>query len=239
MTQPPNTTPPPVGPSPTGGGGTPPGAPQGYVPPTQHVPPTYAGVPAYPAPGPARPPYPVLAPPPVAPNGQPLASFADRLLAWIIDTALASLVTVVLFVPVVIWLFQRMIDEMTRYDADGRLAEPDPARMMGEFFVPIFLAELGLMLVMLALYWLYHVEYAHRTGQTLGKKAMKIRIVPVDPARTLTRGMAGKRYLIEFVAGSLVPFLNYLDGFWQLWDKPWQQCLHDKFAGTVVVKVAP
>ncbi|MEU3454082.1 hypothetical protein ABZ671_10820 [Micromonospora sp. NPDC006766] len=29
------------------------------------------------------------------------------------------------------------------------------------------------------------------------------------------------------------------DGFWQLWDKPWQQCLHDKFAGTVVVKVAP
>ncbi|MCI4063076.1 RDD family protein [Micromonospora sp. R77] len=222
MTQPPNTTPP--------------GTPQGYVPPRQSVPPTYAGIPAYPAGGPARPPYPVLAPPPVAPNGQPLASFADRLLAWMIDTALATAVAVVLFVPVFIWLFQRMFSEMDRLDAG---TEPDPTRFMGEFLLPMLIAEFAVFAVLLGFYWLYHVEYAHRTGQTLGKKAMKIRIVPLDPAQTLTRGMAGKRYLIEFVAASLVPFLNYLDGFWQLWDKPWQQCLHDKFAGTVVVKVAP
>jgi hypothetical protein len=34
-----------------------------------------------------------------------------------------------------------------------------------------------------------------------------------------------------------VPFLSYLDGLWQLWDKPYLQCLHYKFAQTVVVKV--
>jgi hypothetical protein len=28
-----------------------------------------------------------------------------------------------------------------------------------------------------------------------------------------------------------------VDGLWQLWDKPFQQCLHDKAAGTVVVKL--
>ena len=77
----------------------------------------------------------------------------------------------------------------------------------------------------------------HRTGQTVGKKVMKLRVVPIDPSATLTRGMAGRRYLVQFVAGSFVPFLSYLDGLWQLWDKPYQQCLHDKVAETVVVKV--
>jgi uncharacterized RDD family membrane protein YckC len=196
-------------------------------------------MPAYPAPGPGWAPHPGLAPPPVAPNGQPLASFADRLLAWMIDTALATAVAFVLFLPVFFWLFQRMFTEMERYPTDGTVVEPDPTRFMADFFLPMILAELGVFLVLLVLYWLYHVEYARRGGQTLGKKMMKIRIVPLDPAQPLTRGIMGKRYLIEFVAGSLVPFLNYLDGFWQLWDKPWQQCLHDKFAGTVVVKVAP
>ncbi|SCG53121.1 RDD family protein [Micromonospora inositola] len=254
MTQPPNTPPPPAGPPPAGGGFAPPTGPQGYAPPAQHVPPTYAGIPAYPGPGPGWAPHPGYphpgyphpghqhpgySPPPLAPNGQPLASFTDRLLAWLIDTAVASLLAMVLFIPFFAWIWYRMFTDMLKVNPDGTMAEPDPARMMSDFIVPLLLAEAGLLLVLFVFYWLYHVEYAHRTGQTLGKKAMNIRIVPVDPTRTLTRGMAGKRYLIEFVAGSLVPFLNYVDGFWQLWDKPWQQCLHDKFAGTVVVKVAP
>ena len=35
----------------------------------------------------------------------------------------------------------------------------------------------------------------------------------------------------------IVPFFNWIDGLWQLWDKPYQQCLHDKVAQTVVIKV--
>jgi hypothetical protein len=46
-----------------------------------------------------------------------------------------------------------------------------------------------------------------------------------------------KRWAVQWAAGSVVPLLHYLDGFWQLWDKPLQQCLHDKAANTVVVKV--
>ncbi|MFV2099559.1 hypothetical protein [Micromonospora sp. LOL_024] len=63
-------------------------------------------------------------------------------------------------------------------------------------------------------------------------------VVPLDATRTLDRRTAGKRYLVQFVGGSLVPGGSHVDGLWQLWDKPWQQCLHDKFAGTVVVKVS-
>ncbi|WP_406040120.1 RDD family protein [Micromonospora sp. NBC_00898] len=241
MTQlPPNSTPPPAGPPPAGGGFAPPTAPTPlrYAAPAQHVPPSYAGLPPYPGPGPGWAPHPGFVPPPLAPNGQPLASFTDRLLAWLIDTAAASLLAMVLFLPFFAWIWYRMFTEMVQVNPGGTMTEPDPARMMADFVVPLLLAEAGLFLVLLVFYWLYHVEYARRGGQTLGKKAMKIRIVPIDPAGTLTRGMLGRRYLIEFVAGSLVPFLNYADGLWQLWDKPWQQCLHDKFAGTVVVKVA-
>ncbi|MEV0001275.1 RDD family protein [Micromonospora sp. NPDC050980] len=233
MTQPPpNTQPPPAGPPPVGGGFAPP---TGPAVPAQHTPPPYAGLPGYPPPPPGYVPYPPFTPPPVAPNGQPLASFGDRLLAWLIDTAVASAVAMVLFFPVFFLIFFRAVDELEQAGPQG----PDPATMWTELFLPLLAAELGLLVLIFAFYWLYHVEYARRSGQTLGKKVMKLRIVPAQPDATLTRGMLGKRYLVEFVAGSLVPFLNYLDGFWQLWDKPWQQCLHDKFAGTVVVKVAP
>ena len=52
----------------------------------------------------------------------------------------------------------------------------------------------------------------------------------------LSRTMLAKRFLISDVAALFVPFLNWLDGLWQLWDQPYRQCLHDKFAQTVVVK---
>ncbi|MFG1916453.1 RDD family protein [Micromonospora sp. NPDC048898] len=234
MTQPPSYPTPPVGgPQPTAGGFAPPPGPhpQGYAAPPQYAPPGYA-----PPPWPAGPPGPP--PPTLSPGGQPLASFGDRLLAWLIDTALASAVSLVLFLPFFLVLWWRMVTEMTRTNPDGTLVEPDMATFFVEFLLPIMLLQLGLFVVTLGLYWLYHVEYLKRGGQTLGKKVLKLRVVPIDPTRTLDRRMAGRRWLVQFLGGSLVPGGTYVDGLWQLWDKPWQQCLHDKFADTVVVKVS-
>jgi uncharacterized RDD family membrane protein YckC len=188
------------------------------------------GPPAGPYPYPPQP-YPTwpAPPPPLSPAGVPLAEFSQRLLAYLIDMALLSVVAFALAIPAFIVVFTR-------------LPEPDPYASPGtvfaDFFLPVLLLELGIFVLMLLAYYLYVVEYMHRSGQTLGKKAMKIRIVPIDPSRQLTRGMAAKRYLIEYLAGSLVPFFSYVDGLWQLWDKPYQQALHDKVAQTVVVKVS-
>ncbi|WP_422737233.1 RDD family protein [Micromonospora sp. WMMD729] len=234
MTQPPSyPTPPAGGPPPAAGGVAPsPGPhPQGYA-----VPPQY-GPPGYPPPHWSTAP-PAPSPPALSPAGQPLAGFGDRLLAWLIDTALASIVAMVLFMPIFLVLWWRMFREMTRTNPDGTFVEPDPATFLTDFFLPLVLVEIGIFVVLLGLYWLYHVEYLKRGGQTLGKKIMKLRVVPLDPSRTLDRRMAGRRWLVQYLACSLVPGLSYADGFWQLWDKPWQQCLHDKFAATVVVKVA-
>src|SRR5262249_42920105 len=86
--------------------------------------------------------------------------------------------------------------------------------------------------------YIYDVEMMFRSGQTIGKRAMKIRVMPVDPSLALTRGMAFKRYLVV-LATTFVPGLGWVDGLWQLWDKPWRQCLHDKFAQTLVIKLNP
>ena len=210
-----------AGPHP-GQAGPPPGYPPYYGPP-------YYGPPQFGPPG-WRP-----QPVPLSPDGRPLADFGTRLLAYTIDTALLTAVAAVVFLPVFIWLFVSLMPDMAATGDPYAPATPD----LGAIGVKFVLAEVGLILFLLVGYYVYYVEMMFRTGQTIGKKLIKVRVVPSTPGATLTRGMAAKRYLVEFVGGLVIPLFSYLDGFWQLWDKPYQQTLHDKVAGTVVVKVAP
>jgi len=66
---------------------------------------------------------------------------------------------------------------------------------------------------------------------------VEIRAIPLPPGAPLTRGAAAKRWGVYQIVGAIVPVFSWVDGLWQLWDKPFQQCLHDKAAGTVVVKL--
>ena len=187
-------------------------------------------MPPYPPPYPPLPPgwvHRQVRPVPAAPDGRPLADFGLRLLAHMIDGAVVYAVVFVLYVPVLLVLILR--------------GDLDPAASTGpdDLVVTVLLIEAGLALLLLVGYFVYYVEMMHRRGQTLGKRAMKIRVVPLRPGTPLTRGMAAKRYLVECLGGTLVPFFALLDGLWQLKDRPYQQTLHDKFAGTVVVKVHP
>lgn len=172
-------------------------------------------------------------PPPVSPAGQPLASFSDRLLALLIDSAIMAGIGVVLAIPVIIVFVIAIIPDSSEIAPDGTLVAPD---VFGDFLLPMLLMYVAIFVIAWAVAYVYYVEMMFRTGQTTGKKVMKIKVVPLDPAATLNRGAAVRRFLVQQGSG-LVPGLNYVDGLWQLWDKPYQQCLHDKFARTVVVKV--
>jgi uncharacterized RDD family membrane protein YckC len=68
------------------------------------------------------------------------------------------------------------------------------------------------------------------TGQTLGKRAMGIRVVSFEDGGPIGYGRAFIRYIGRIVS-SIVIFLGY---FWMLWDKE-RQTWHDKFANAVVV----
>jgi uncharacterized RDD family membrane protein YckC len=216
--------------------------PAGYAPGPQ--PPGYA-----PGPGPGYPsatppagytvapatqagPYPGYRAParPSAPNGQPLAEFTDRLLARLIDWAILTAIATLLVIPVIIVMFL-ILARSTQAAADGSV-EP----VTGGQIALIFGMYVAFFVLILAAQYAYEVELPKRTGQTVGKRVMKIRVVPLDPHVAIGRGPLVRRWLVFGLAGAIVPFLSLLSGLWQLWDQPYRQCLHDKFARTVVVK---
>ena len=71
------------------------------------------------------------------------------------------------------------------------------------------------------------------SGQTVGKRALGIRVIDFRTGGSIGYGRALVRYIGRIVS-SLPCFLGY---FWMLWDKE-RQCWHDKFATDVVVPVS-
>jgi uncharacterized RDD family membrane protein YckC len=192
----------------------------------------------YAVPPTVRPGFP--APKPTSPDGQPLAEFSDRLLAFLVDAAVLFVVSLIILLPAIGGMFIVLSNTIgkVQYDADGRaINEPSVAAVI----VPIAAIYGGVLILAVLFSYLYEVEHAlRRQGTTWGKRVMKIKIVPLDDSTApVTRGMLVKRWLVWYVLASVVPFFRWIDGLWQLWDQPYRQCLHDKWAATVVVKAAP
>lgn len=76
----------------------------------------------------------------------------------------------------------------------------------------------------------YYTYFEGSTGQTMGKKALGIRVISLEGGGAIGFGRAFIRYVGRIV--SAIPLL--LGYFWMLWDKE-KQTWHDKFAGAVVV----
>ncbi|GAB1820224.1 hypothetical protein HerbRD11066_33880 [Herbidospora sp. RD11066] len=113
---------------------------------------------------------------------------------------------------------------------------------------PSFLGLLIQAVVSFLLYAAYEFFQISRDGQTIGKKVMKIRVVKLGhPAQGgIDTETSIKRIGVMFGPQllSFIPFVGFIgnvfllvDGLWPLWDKPLQQAIHDKVAGTVVVKL--
>jgi uncharacterized RDD family membrane protein YckC len=164
----------------------------------------------------------------------PLAGFGRRLVAVIIDSVITGVVLLAIGVPVA-FLCLRVAQNIDPGDTVS--SQTDPAQVFSAV-APVILLEFGFYALILAVYYVYYVELFYKSGQTVGKRVMRIRVIPLDPSARLTRGKAATRYLLQCVAPMFVGFLPLLDGLWQLWDKPYQQTLHDKAAQTVVIKVS-
>jgi uncharacterized RDD family membrane protein YckC len=213
-----------------------PRAPQGYGYPPRgsgRVPPPPGWRPVQPPRG-YRPPPP--APPALAPNGQPLASFVDRLGAYLLDRLI---IAAIVMVPAVILMFALLLppflDDLRAQQRAADAGEPSPENFPGNLLGRYLLVIACTLLLQCLASYCYEVLYQARHGQTIGKRVLRIRAQALDGA-TLTRRAATLRWLVT-LGGMVVPGFNYLDGLWQLWDRPLQQCLHDKAAQTVVVKL--
>ena len=138
----------------------------------------------------------------------PLASRGKRLLARIIDALLIGIP-----VGVVVGLAQ-----------GGYSTNTGQTYWQQGVYTLVYLVYEGLMLT--------------TQGQTVGKKLMKIRVAMLSNG-TIPHGQPGWFRAAVYSLPAFVPCLGSL--FWLVnvlfctWDKPYQQCLHDKAARTVVV----
>lgn len=175
--------------------------------------------------------------PTLGPGGVPLAGPGWRFLARLIDGFIVSLIATPLTVPIYLALFKHFVAKVkAAEDAAQAGAGAPPPNVIDGTTIKLELLLLGAV-VLVSL--LYEVPQLARWGQTLGKRVCGVRVVRQDGAPRLGFGSAILRWL-GTNAGVLVPFAGgiygMIDSLWLLWDKPWQQCLHDKFAKTVVVR---
>ena len=97
------------------------------------------------------------------------------------------------------------------------------------------------MLVPSAITVVYEALMLKSRGQTLGKMAMKIRVAMLANG-AVPAGQAGWIRAAVYTLPEVVPCCGFIfwlvNVLWCTWDKPYQQCLHDKAAKTVVVSTA-
>ena len=105
----------------------------------------------------------------------------------------------------------------------------------GHLFGKLFLAGLAAALLLFAYDWVQHGLW----GRTLGKRALGTKVVSASDRSKVSGGAAGGRAAV-FALPPIVPLVGglfaLLNELWLLWDRQ-RQCLHDKAAKTVVVKV--
>lgn len=141
----------------------------------------------------------------------PVIGFGRRLVASLIDMAVVGFLTFIL--GVVLSFLILLVDIFTAYRYPDR-----------EFPVDTIFLWSGLILSVV-----YFVGYWAKSGQTVGKAVMDIRIVKTDGSR-LSLGQALLRYIGYLISGAALS-LGFL---WLAFDRK-RQGWHDKIAGTYVL----
>lgn len=143
----------------------------------------------------------------------PLAGSGRRVLARLIDMIL---------VGVVVWLLTWGFN-VNEYDVSGDDME--------------YGRSLGQSLIAAILYIAYDTVMIARTGQTLGKKWLRLRVANLDNGSTPSVQTGLIRSLVLWIpfAFCCACIWTAIAGGWSFFDKPYKQGLHDKAAKTVVV----
>ncbi|WP_162494601.1 RDD family protein [Streptomyces ambofaciens] len=143
----------------------------------------------------------------------PLADSGRRTLARIIDMIL---------VGIVVWLLSWAFD-VQEYQVDGDDIS------VGKSF--------GQSLIAAVLYIAYDTYMTSRSGQTLGKKWLGLRVANLDNGATPSVQTSLIRALVLWIpfAFCCACVWTIITGGWSFFDRPYKQGLHDKAAKTVVV----
>jgi uncharacterized RDD family membrane protein YckC len=141
-----------------------------------------------------------------------------------------GIVLIPLWIPAVVSIWGPVMDEVERSIESGTQA--NFTDLTGTMFGWSFVAFVGS--------YLYAFLMVGLWGATVGKFALAIRVRDVG-GEVASWGQAAIRPALQTAVNILqfLPFvslLGLLDYLWMLWDKQ-KQCLHDKMASTIVVRV--
>lgn len=206
-----------------------------------------------PSPVPARPAG------PTTPDGEPLAGWWWRLLAYVLDSIIVGTVASIASIPAQIQMqrdFQPVMDRFAREIEQNPETPPDFSAFFGEYMDIIQGYWFWFVIpsvVLTALYWAVFLRWK---GGTPGKLALGMRVRLRDSPGTLPWSSILARLALQFgvgqaiwvlvvigslsltavvVGASLAALFLLLDPLWAAWD-PKRQALHDKLARTNVVK---
>lgn len=240
---------PPTGPPPVAGGDQPAPAPSVPTPFSRPSPPATAPPPSTAGPTPGSPPagpyrratrYGV--PAPQRPHGHLLAPLSARLLARLFD------IGAVLALNVLVngWFVHRfwteispVMSEAWRRSLTGESVDdlPTAGDQAGNLLLVI-------LLLAAALWFAYEVPYVANTGQTPGKRLLRIKVVRLEDAAPLGFGRSFRRWnpmglpVLLWWCG-IGPLLQLLDIMFALVDRQLQQAWHDRSAHTAVILLEP
>jgi uncharacterized RDD family membrane protein YckC len=161
-------------------------------------------------------------------DGVPLAGWWWRVLARVIDGVLVGVVAALVTYPSTSTLAGYLVDQASGVQPSVFL-QPTPAQMHALYLVTVAQVAIGV---------IYEIGFLLWRAATPGKLLIGLRVRRWDPSRRLDLTAVAKRVLVSDIATSIPQvgvFISVMDGLWPLRD-PRRQALHDKLAGTCVVR---
>ena len=165
---------------------------------------------------------------PPTPGGE-RAGFGLRLAAFLLDSLLYGLLSLVFVIPGTVLIVLAFRDCTTTERADGttELSCGDGAFDWAALFGGLGLLALGVLVVALL-----YVSAMGRTGQPWGARIVGVRVVDMRTAEPIGFWRALGRSLFANIFSTAIFYLGYL---WMLWDDK-QQTWQDKVVNSIVVK---
>ncbi|MEU6082249.1 RDD family protein [Streptomyces sp. NPDC047108] len=168
---------------------------------------------------------------PGMPSGMPpFASWGSRVGASLVDFLISGLVPMVLMIAGYVQIIGDTLDSASDCDAGDQACIDAAAQSTAEGSGgALALILIGALLSLVASLWLIYKE--GKTGQTPGKKAMKISVLREADGQPLGFGMAFVRRLCHALDGMAC----YIGFLWPLWDEK-KQTFADKIVKSVAVR---
>ena len=152
------------------------------------------------------------------------ASFGARLGALLLDGVIVAIPAVVLYGLAALVIGSTCDSTYHQFTGRERLDCGGSAAPIAAVIV------VGIAAYVLLTYF-YFIRPIARGGQTIGMKAVNIRVVDADTGGPIGTGRSVGRYLMQSFISGAICYLGYL---WMLWDDR-SQTWHDKVANSVVV----